>query len=296
MDAATPQSEASAASAASDPHAKALSLNLDTSIYGTFAEIGAGQEVANWFLRVGAASGTVAQTICAYDKNFSDERYGKGTRYVSRERLLAMLDCEFASLTKQLGENRRAGTRFFTFADTVAAKNFKGDHEQHGWVGLRFEAEQGQPTNEVLLHVGLRDDTADQQQEALGILGVNLIFAAYHQASSAESPSSRVSSRGSPSSDSRRRHRAERTALRVGVDSRLWCLQALRRDMCHAVVFDGTGRPVGTADRRLRETACCSSNGGASKSSRLTRKRCCVPPPSSCAARTATASQSPSWR
>src|SRR5450432_3404587 len=128
---------------ASKVHAKALAINLDPSIYGTFAEIGAGQEIAQWFLRVGAASGTVAQTICAYDKAFSDDRYGKGTRYVSRERLLSMLEREYALVRSELGPSRGVSTRFFSFADTVAARNFKGDNEQHGWLGIRFEAEPG---------------------------------------------------------------------------------------------------------------------------------------------------------
>src|SRR5215204_2982060 len=106
-------------------HAKALAINLDAFTYGSFAEIGAGQEVARWFLRVGAAAGTVAQTISAYDKEFSDETYGAGTRYVSRERLLAMLDREYDLLIKRLGPTRGLQTRFFVFADTVSARNFK---------------------------------------------------------------------------------------------------------------------------------------------------------------------------
>src|SRR5436305_14536522 len=103
-----------------DTHGKALSINLDASVFGTFAEIGAGQEVARWFLTVGAASGTVAQTISAYDKAFSDDTYGAGTRYVSRERLVAMLDREYRLLVDRLGPTRGASTCFFAFADTVA--------------------------------------------------------------------------------------------------------------------------------------------------------------------------------
>src|SRR6516162_8613086 len=113
-----PGSTSDAAETASAPHRKALEINLDPSSYGTFAEIGAGQEVADWFLRVGAASGTVAQTICAYDKAFSDERYGQGTRYVSRVRLLAMLEREYATLETQLRASRGSEVRFFAFADT----------------------------------------------------------------------------------------------------------------------------------------------------------------------------------
>src|SRR5215813_1841990 len=113
---------------ATDTHSKALELNLVSSIYGTFAEIGAGQEVARWFLSVGAASGTVAQTISAYDKTFSDDTYGAGTRYVSRERLLAMLEHEYSLLVSRLGPSRGKESRFFAFADTVAARNYKGDN------------------------------------------------------------------------------------------------------------------------------------------------------------------------
>src|SRR5213596_3646118 len=122
---------------AKDTHARALAINLDPSIYGTFAEIGAGQEVARWFLTVGAASGTVAQTISAYDKTFSDSEYGRGTRYVSRERLLAMLDHEYRLLLERLNEPRGQRTRFFVFADTIAARNYLGDNQQHGWLGMR---------------------------------------------------------------------------------------------------------------------------------------------------------------
>src|SRR5262245_23435411 len=111
-----------------DAHGKALSLNLDSSIYGTLAEIGAGQEVARWFLTVGAASGTVAKTISAYDKTVSDGIYGAGTRYVSKERLLAMLDHEYQLLLETLSPTYGQDKRFFTFADTVASRNYKGDN------------------------------------------------------------------------------------------------------------------------------------------------------------------------
>src|SRR5690349_8919316 len=158
-----------------DTHAKALAINLNGSIFGSFAEIGAGQEVARWFLTVGAASGTVAQTISAYDKVLSDDTYGAGTRYVSRERLSAMLQHEYDRLVQRLAPKRGAHSRFFAFADTVATRNFKGDNEQHGWVGLRFQIEPGGESSDLLLHVNLMDPTATQQQEALGVLGVNLL-------------------------------------------------------------------------------------------------------------------------
>jgi hypothetical protein len=169
-----------------DVHAKALAINLDPSKYGSIAEIGAGQEVARWFLRSGGASGTVARTISAYDKVVSDQTYGAGTRYVSKERLQAMLTFEYTLLTKELGAVRGANTRFFAFADTVSARNFLGTNEQHGWIGIRFQTEPGSESSDVLLHVNLMDHTNQQQQEAVGKLGVNLVYAAFHERASSE--------------------------------------------------------------------------------------------------------------
>src|SRR5436305_8066936 len=155
-----------------DTHGKALALNLDGSHYGTLAEIGAGQEVARWFLTVGAASGTVAKTMSAYDKTVSDDIYGSGTRYVSKERLLAMLDCEYRLLLERLTTTRGGSKRFFVFADTVAARNYQGTNEQHGWMGIRFQTEPGSDPSQILLHANLRDPAVLSQQQAVGILGV----------------------------------------------------------------------------------------------------------------------------
>src|ERR1700727_207369 len=160
----------SAPQQSTDIHAKALAINLESSIYGTFAEIGAGQEVARWFLSVGAASGTVAEATSAYDKTISDDIYGAGTRYVSKERLLAMLNCEYKVLVDRLDKERGASTRFFVFADTVATRNYQGNNEQHGWLGLRFQAEAKSEPSQILLHIHLKDSTAQLQQEAIGIL------------------------------------------------------------------------------------------------------------------------------
>jgi hypothetical protein len=164
-----------------DTHHKALTLNLDPTIFGSFAEIGAGQEVARWFLRVGAASGTVAKAISAYDKEVSDNLYGAGTRYVSRQRLEAMLDREWALLQAQLHESRSSTTKFFSFADTVSARNHDGTNESHGWIGIRFLTEPGGEPNDVVLHVNMMDPANVLQQEALGLLGVNLVWSAYYQ-------------------------------------------------------------------------------------------------------------------
>lgn len=160
-------------------HEKALSINLDDKIYGTIAEIGAAQEVARWFFRVGAAAGSVAKTISAYDMQVSDEIYGEASRYVARDRVEAMLQKEFDLLVERLGEKRGHDTRFFAFCDTVAARNFAGTNECQGWIGLRFQAEPGGEPNTIILHINMLDDTAVAQQEAVGILGVNLIYTAF---------------------------------------------------------------------------------------------------------------------
>jgi hypothetical protein len=167
-------------------HQKALTINLNDSIFGSFAEIGAGQEVARWFLTVGGASGTVAKTISAYDKEVSDDLYGRGTRYVSQPRLEAMMESEWKQLLAELQASRGRKTRFFTYVDTISARNFAGTNECHGWVGLRFQQTAGGPASDVILHINLQDPTNLQQQEAVGILGVNLIYAAVHHLDSPE--------------------------------------------------------------------------------------------------------------
>ena len=171
---------------APDTYQRALSLNLDPKIFGSFAEIGAGQEVSRWFLRVGGASGTVAKTISAYDKAVGDQLYGTGTRYVSKARLEAMLNHEWEQLLRQLQASRGTDTKFFSFVDTVSARNFAGTNDCHGWIGLRFLPDPGSTPNDVILHVNLRDPSNVVQQEAVGILGVNLIYAAYHDLESTE--------------------------------------------------------------------------------------------------------------
>ena len=159
---------------------KALTINLDEHKYGTFAEIGAGQEVARIFFQAGGASGTVAKTISAYDMTFSDAIYGKAPRYVSRERLNLMLDHEYQLLLERLAASRGERTTFFVFADTVAARNYKGTNEAHGWMGIRFQTEPGGPPNEIMIHVRMWDKENVLQQEALGIVGTNLIYGAFY--------------------------------------------------------------------------------------------------------------------
>ena len=162
-------------------HQKALNINLDPTSYGSFAEIGAGQEVVRWFLVVGGASGTVAKSISAYDKEVSDDLYGFGARYVSKERLEAMLESEWTQLINQLNKSRGSTTRFFSFVDTISARNYAGTNEPHGWVGLRFQLQPAGQPSEVVLHINMRDTSSVLEQEAIGILGVNLIYAVFYQ-------------------------------------------------------------------------------------------------------------------
>ena len=156
---------------------KALTINRDVRKYGTFAEIGAGQEVAREFFHAGGASATIAKSISAYDMTFSDAIYGKSSRYVSRERLELMLDHEYSLLVERLDEKRGDHTNFFVFADTVATRNYLGTNEAHGWLGFRFQLSPREVPSEIVLHVRMWDNQAVLQQQALGIVGVNLIYA-----------------------------------------------------------------------------------------------------------------------
>ncbi|CAM3396246.1 TonB-dependent receptor [Aquirufa ecclesiirivi] len=160
---------------------KALQINLDRSIYGSFAEIGAGQDVAANFFKAGGASGTIAKTISAYDMAFSDAIYGEeeSGKYVCEPRLMKMLNREFKLLKVRLTESADE-KRFFSFADTVSALNYQKDNDAHGWVGLRFQLSPNGPVNDVVIHINMLDNDNILQQQALGIIGVNLIYGCYH--------------------------------------------------------------------------------------------------------------------
>ena len=166
---------------AADTLQKALRINLDPRWYGTFAEIGAGQEVARWFFRAGGAAGTMAKSMSAYDMAVSDAVYGKSDRYVSLGRLQAMLQHELSLNIERLEETRGDDTCFFAFADTVVARSYKGGNECHGWMGVRFQAHPHDEPSQIIMHVRMLDDDAAQQQEALGIVGVNLLHGAFFQ-------------------------------------------------------------------------------------------------------------------
>ena len=160
---------------------KAFVFNMDPTTYGTIAEIGAGQEVSRWFFRAGGAAGTIAKTISAYDMSFSDAIYGeeKDRRYVTESRLKKMLDKEFNLVLHRVGDTRPKSSTYFAFADTVTARSYSQRGECHGWMGVKFQVTPGGDPCEILIHIRMLDEDHTQQQEAVGILGVNLIYGAF---------------------------------------------------------------------------------------------------------------------
>jgi hypothetical protein len=219
---------------------KALTINLDDSKYCTFAEIGAGQEVARVFFQAGGAAGTVAKSMSAYDMTFSDAIYGKAPRYVSRERLQTMLDHEYSLLLERLRDKRGTTTKFFVFADTVAAKAYKGNNDCHGWMGIRFQTEPESPPSDVVIHVRMWDKDNLRQQEAIGIVGTNLIYAALYLR---DDPEKFISSLA----DNVGSDRIEIDMLKfsgpafASVDNRLMSLELVRHGLTNAVLFGPGG-------------------------------------------------------
>ena len=226
---------------------KALRLNLARSIYGTFAEIGAGQEVADWFFRAGGASGTVAKTMSAYDMTFSDAIYGPSDRYVSKQRINAMLDHEFGLLRDRLDPKRGDTTKFFVFADTVAAKSYVRKDDPHGWLGVRFQSSPRAMPSQIVMHVRLLDKENVQEQEALGVVGVNLAYAAnylHHE------PTAFITSL----LDDLSSERIEIDMIEFSgpdfahVDNRLMSLKLVQHGLTHGAMFTATGEVVQPAD------------------------------------------------
>lgn len=221
---------------------KALEINLDDNIYGAFAEIGAGQEVARHFFQVGAAAGTIAKTMSAYDKVVSDEIYGpepKG-RYVCQSRLYKMLDHEYRLMEERLRESR-PGQNFFAFADTVSAINYTRTIKGDGWLGLRFQLKADTPPNDLILHVRLLDNDNRLQQQAIGILGVNLIHACYRYHKKPEELLQALADniRGRVMIDMVRLTGPDFPAL----DNRLVCLWLIKHGLTNVTIFgpDGMG-------------------------------------------------------
>ena len=234
-------------------HQKALQINLDPSKYGTFVEIGAGQEVARWFFRVGGASGTIAKTMSAYDMTISDAIYGPCERYVSRQRLQDMLDREFELLTERLDATRGASTKFFVFADTVATRGYKSGSEGHGWLGIRFQTEPQHEPSQILMHVRLLDVEALQEQEAIGLVGVNLLHSAMYLH---QDPFTLIDSL----LDNLTPERVEVDMIKfsgpafAGVDNRLMALQLVQKGLTKAAMFTAAGEVVRPADELYKKS------------------------------------------
>jgi hypothetical protein len=226
---------------------KALQINLDVKKYGTFAEIGAGQEVARRFFHVGGAAGTIAKTMSAYDMTFSDAIYGPADRYVSRVRLNTMLDHEYNLLLERLDQKLGDQREFFVFADTVAARSFKQHNESHGWLGVRFQTQSRGEPNQIIIHVRMLDETNVDQQEALGIIGVNLIYGAFYHLRDAERLISSLQENLTPG-------RIQVDLIKFSgpafseIDNRLMSLQLVSQGLTDAVMFRADGETVQPAE------------------------------------------------
>jgi hypothetical protein len=238
-------------------HRKALDINLDPTIFGSFAEIGGGQEVARNFFQAGGASGTIAKTISAYDKRYSDAIYSRhknAKRYVSRERLEVMLEAEYDEVLSFLNETKNPGTRFFSFADTVSTLNYRKDNISHGWLGVRFQLKENAEPNCVIIHVRLHENDNLLQQNTLGVLGVNLIYACYYLW---ERPNSFLQSL----LDNLTTDRVEITMVIMSgaelsyVDNRLLAVQLVKNGMTNAIMFDRNGEVQEPDDMLYKKNA-----------------------------------------
>jgi len=231
----------------SDTHQKALQINLDSSKYGTIAEIGAGQEVAHWFFRVGGAAGTIAKSVSAYDMKFSDSIYGPAPRYVSRERLRTMLDHEYGLLVERLAAQRGAETTFFAFANTVTARSYTRKHDGHGWLGIRFQTRPQENPSQIDVHVHLLGKEYLQDQKTLGVMGVNLIHGAMHLHEDPEALT--VSLLDNLHTDLAEVDMIDFSGPSFnGVDNRLMSLKLVQGGLTNAAMFTADGLVVHPAD------------------------------------------------
>ena len=225
------------------PTQKALQVNLDSTIYGTFAEIGAGQEVVRHFFRAGGASGTIAKTMSAYDKDFSDAIYGKEIdgRYVSRSRLKKILHQEYGLIEGRLKRKEHPDKKYFTFANTLATINYSKTVKGHGWMGCRFQTDPNKGYNEVIFHVRLNDNDAKLQQETIGIMGTNLIYGCFNYYNK---PKTLIQS----IYDNLSRDNVEMDMIHMegpdfeDVDNRLLSLVLVKENMTDAVIFGPDGK------------------------------------------------------
>lgn len=229
---------------------KALRINLSKAIYGSFAEIGAGQEVAANFFKVGGASGTVAKTMSAYDMKFSDAIYGVGDRYVCEERLIRMLDHEYVLLAERL-PHRIETTRFFAFADTVEVLNYERTNQGHGWIGLRFQLRPQSEPNDCIVHVKMHDTDPLQQQYALGIVGVNMLYSCMFLTDPEEMLMSLI--------DGLTQRRVEIDMFRITgpdfkhVDNRVMALKLVKNGLTKAAMFGPDGNVMQPSDELYKK-------------------------------------------
>ena len=228
---------------------KALRINLDPGIYGTFSEIGAGQEVVRHFFRAGGASGTIAKTMSAYDKDVSDSIYGKeeNNRYVCESRLRKMINHEYQLTENRLDREKHPGKRFFSFANTVATIDFKKRFKGHGWLGIKFQTTPEKSPNEVILHVQLHENEASLQQETIGVLGVNMLYGCFFYY---QNPQEFLKSLY----DHLTRDQIEIDMISMTgpdfetLDNRLLSLQLVKNGMTDAVIFSPDGQNLQPAD------------------------------------------------
>jgi hypothetical protein len=231
------------------PLEKALKINLNKTIYGTFAEIGAGQDVASTFFKAGGASNTIAKSMSAYDMTFSDAIYGPVTdgRYVCEERLISMLDHEYDLLLERLGVYRGENTLFFSFSNTVVALNYHKNNNPHGWMGCRFQLEPNGEYHDVVIHIKMLDNDTLMQQQVLGMLGVNLIYSCFHYY---EDPIVLLNSLR----DNIAKDRVQIDMIRLegpafkAVDGRLLTLQLVKEGFCELALFGPDGKTLQPSD------------------------------------------------
>lgn len=234
---------------AKDTKVKALEINLDPNTYGSLAEIGAGQEVAAFLFKAGAASGTIAKTMSAYDMTFSDTIYGKETdgRYVCESRLIKMLNREFTLLENRLKDVRQKNTLFFAFADTVVTINYNKSNQGHGWIGLRFQLTPGGKPNDLIVHIRLMKKDSIDQQQAVGIFGINMIYGCFYYAKNPERLLDSLM-------DNLSTERIKIDMIRFSgpdfseVDNRIVALQLVQKGYTNAVLFDTKGQVREPAD------------------------------------------------
>lgn len=236
------------------PKRKALAINLDSTVFGTIAEIGGGQEVAGYFFHAGGASGTIAKTISAYDKNFSDHLYNNNQPgiYVSEDRLIKMLDKEYNEVTNLLAESKGDSIRFFAFANTVSTLNFKKDNISHGWFGVKYQLSPNSKPNEIIIHIRLLENDGILQQNTLGILGVNLIYACFYLTNNTN-----VFIRSLI--DNLSTDRVEINMIRMQgpdlahIDNRLLAVQLVKNGMTNVTMFDKKGHVLQPSDKLYKK-------------------------------------------